>query len=321
MIHSPPGVMIRSAHEAGGVMNRCARVAGRRGEAAMSVKGTVDATSAVLVTLPRRSEQTLSTMRGRGRMRRAAPWLSWSVWLLAAASLTLVFALFEVHDDTRSATDRIAWILGHLPAFAYVTVGAVVVSRRPGNVIGWLCWGIGLAQILAGFGGQQAQSVLADDPSYGPGWVVLYELGELCWELSWALLAVLLLVFPTGRLPSRRWRPVAWAAGAVLVLAALSSAFLPGSPADGLRPNPIAIPALEGVLRLAYATASSVLFVVILAALVSLVVRFRRATGSERQQLKWFTYGTALLLLLPVSGLVGAQLPDPARELLVAGIL
>ena len=130
--------------------------------------------------------------------------------LLAAASLTLVFALFVVRDDTRPAADRVGWLPGHLPAFAYVTVGVVVVSRRPGNIIGWLCCGIGLAQILAGFGGSSAGSVLAADPSYRPGWVVLYELGELCWELSWALLAVLLLVFPTGRLPSRRWRPVAW---------------------------------------------------------------------------------------------------------------
>jgi hypothetical protein len=241
--------------------------------------------------------------------------------LLAAASLTLVFALFVVRDDTLSATDRIGWLPGHLPAFAYVTVGAVVVSRRPGNVIGWLCCGIGLAQILAGFGGSSARSVLSADPSYGPGWVVLYSLGELCWELSWALLALLLLLFPTGRLPSRRWRPVAWAAGAVLVLAALSSPFLPGPPADGLRPNPIAIPALAGVLELAYDMAPPVLFGVILAALVSLVVRFRRATGIERQQLKWFAYGTALLLLLPAAGPVGAVLGDTAGELVVAVIV
>jgi hypothetical protein len=135
--------------------------------------------------------------------------------VLAAASLTLSRPLFVAHNDALSAADRIGWFLGHLPAFAFVTVGAVVVSRRPGNVIGWLCCGIGLAQILAGFGGSSARSVLAADPSYGPGWVVLYSLGELCWELSWALLALLLLVFPTGRLPSRRWRPVAWAAGGV----------------------------------------------------------------------------------------------------------
>jgi len=128
-------------------------------------------------------------------------------------------------------------------------------------------------------------------------------------------------VFPTGRLPSRRWRPVAWAAVAALVLAALSSPLLPGPPADGLRPTPIAIRALAGVLRLAYNTASSVLFGVILAALVSLIARFRRATGSERQQLKWFAYGTALLLLLPVAGLVGAELPDPAGNLVAAVIV
>jgi Ca2+/H+ antiporter len=75
------------------------------------------------------------------------------------------------------------------------------------------------------------------------------------------------------------------------------------------------------VLRLAYNTASSVLFVVILAALVSLIVRFRRATRAERQQLKWFTYGTALLLLLPAAGAVGARLGDTAGELLVAAIV
>jgi hypothetical protein len=259
-------------------------------------------------------------MSGRGRIRRAGPWLGWGVWLLAAAGLTLVFALFVARDETLSAADRIAWFPGHLPAFAFVTVGAVVVSRRPGNVIGWLCCGIGLAQILAGFGSKSAQSVLAADASYGPGWVVLYSLGELCWELSWALLALLLLVFPTGRLPSRRWRPVAWAAGAVLVLAALSSPFLPGPPADGLRSNPIAIPALEGVLRLAYNTAGFVLAGVILAALVSLIARFRRARGVERQQLKWFAYGTALLLLLPVSGLVGAELAGPVGNLIAAVI-
>jgi hypothetical protein len=260
-------------------------------------------------------------MRRLGSSRRAVPWLGWSAWLLAAVSLTLVFVLFVVGDDELSAADRVGWFLVNLPSLAFVTVGAVVISRRPGNVIGWLCWGIGLTQILAGFGGSSAQSVLADDPDLGPGWVVLYELGELCWELSWALLAVLLLLFPTGRLPSRRWRPVAWAAGAVLVLAAFSGPFLPGPPAPRLPPNPIAIPPLAGVLRLAYGAAGFVLAGVILAALVSLVVRFRRATGSERQQLKWFAYGTALLFLLPVAGLVGASLAGPAGNLIAAGIV
>jgi hypothetical protein len=75
------------------------------------------------------------------------------------------------------------------------------------------------------------------------------------------------------------------------------------------------------VLRLAYATAGSFLFGVILAALVSLIARFRRATGAERQQLKWFAYGTALLLLLPVGGTVGAVVGHTAGELLAAAIV
>jgi hypothetical protein len=77
---------------------------------------------------------------------------------------------------------------------------------------------------------------------------------------------------------------------------------------------------LEGVLRLAYNTAGFVLAGVILAALVSLIARFRRARGVERQQLKWFAYGTALLLLLPVSGLVGAELAGPVGNLIAAVI-
>jgi hypothetical protein len=241
-------------------------------------------------------------------MRHPAPWLGWSAWLLAAASLTLVFGLFVWRNDTLAAPDNTEWVLGSLPSLAFVTVGAVVVARRPGNRIGWLCYGIGLGQILAGFGGPAATSALAAGPSPGPIWLVAYELGELCWELTWTLLAMLLLLFPTGQLPSPRWRPVAWAAGAVLVLAAFSGPFLPGPPAPGLPPNPIAIPALAGLLRVAYAAGGVVVAGVILAALVSLIVRFRRARGVERQQLKWFAYGTALLLFLPVAGILGASL-------------
>jgi hypothetical protein len=254
-------------------------------------------------------------------MRRTVPWRAWSAWLLAAASLALVFVLFTWHNDAVPAANKISWVLGSIPSLAFVTVGAVVVARRPGNRIGWLCYGVGLGQILAGFGSQPAASALAAGPGPGPAWVVVYELGELCWELSWALLALLLLLFPTGQLPSPRWRPVAWAASAVLVLAAFSAPFLPGPPAPGLPPNPIAIPALEGVLRLAYAAAGVVLAGVILAALVSLIVRFRRARGVERQQLKWFAYSTALLLLLPVPALLGAALPSPADGLMTFAIV
>jgi hypothetical protein len=169
-------------------------------------------------------------------MRRAVPWRAWSAWLLAVASLIVIFVLYIWHNDALPAANKISWMLGTVPNLAFVTVGAVVVARRPGNRIGWLCYGVGLTQILSYFGSQTA-AVLATGPSRGAAWVVVYELGELCSELSWALLALLLLVFPTGQLPSPRWRPVAWAASAVLVLAALSAPFLPEPPAPGLPPT------------------------------------------------------------------------------------
>jgi cytochrome bd-type quinol oxidase subunit 2 len=113
-------------------------------------------------------------------MRRAVPWLGWSAWLLAAASLTLSFALFIWHNDTLAATDKTNAVLVNFPSLAFVTVGAVLVARRPGKRIGWLCYGIGLGQILAVFGSKAAASALADGPDPGPVWLVVYELGELC---------------------------------------------------------------------------------------------------------------------------------------------
>ena len=208
-------------------MNRCARIAGRRDEAAMSVKGTVDATSAVLVTLPRRSEQTLSTMRGRGRMRRAAPWLSWSVWLLGSRQLDA--RLCAVRGARRYTVRHVQDRVVPGPPLSLRLCdrrgrGRVPPARQRHRLA-----------LLRDRPGADPRRVRGSAGAIGPcrrpqlrtrlGGPVLAR-RAWCWELSWALLALLLLLFPTGRLPSRRWRPVAWAAGAVLLLAALSSPLL-----------------------------------------------------------------------------------------------
>jgi hypothetical protein len=93
-----------------------------------------------------------------------------------------------------------------------VTVGAVVVSRQPRNTIGWLCCVVGLLGTLGGFAEEYARYVLGPRHGSLPGGLVMAWL-TLWVGVLWVGLAftLLLLLFPTGRLPSRRWRPVAWA--------------------------------------------------------------------------------------------------------------
>jgi len=118
--------------------------------------------------------------------------------------------------------------------------------------------------------------------------------------LTFASVALLLLLFPNGRLPSCAWRPVAWAALASLTLSLASSALYPrnlgGDPRLPQNPNPTGIRGWEKVDTVTSLTAL-LFFALLLVCLVAVGVRFRRARGVERQQLKWFTYGAAALVL------------------------
>jgi hypothetical protein len=126
------------------------------------------------------------------------------------------------------------------------------------------------------------------------------------------LLPVLVLVFPTGRLPSRRWRPVLWIVAAGLALYVASTMLKPGPAGDGLPDNPLGIAAADRLLGPIVAVSGLLLAVFVVLVLASLVVRFRRARGDERQQLKWLLYGVILLvLLIPTVGRVVERIPSP----------
>jgi hypothetical protein len=115
-----------------------------------------------------------------------------------------------------------------------------------------------------------------------------------------------LLLFPTGRLLSPRWRPIAWLAGvdlaAITLLAALQPTLAVGHEGRAIA-NPIGIGGLPHPERgLAGAVLIGLFTVAAVAGCASLAVRFRRARGEERQQLKWFTYAAALMVLSSVVG-------------------
>jgi hypothetical protein len=119
------------------------------------------------------------------------------------------------------------------------------------------------------------------------------------------------LLFPTGRLPSRRWQPVAWTAGVALAAIAIGTMFQPGSMGSGLPADPVGIKATGEALGLLQGVAAALIAVLVPTALASLAVRFHRARGDERQQLKWFGFGGAVLVLGAMLALVVERLEVP----------
>jgi len=190
--------------------------------------------------------------------------------------------------------------------------GALIVARQPNHPIGWLLCALGCLTALGSFASEYAIYGLLGHPGTAPG------AAALAWLTSWlssgylALLAALLALFPTGRPLSPRWRWVLWLAGsgvACTVVGALWLWPLRGVPLLQVHPpEPIGLPGLL------YSVGSWAPVVAVLAAVASLAVRFRRARGAERQQLKWLAYAGVLVVLcfvLPeaVADALGSQLP------------
>jgi hypothetical protein len=190
-----------------------------------------------------------------------------------------------------------------------VLVGSVITIRRPRNAIGWIFCASGLLWAVGAAADGYAAYGLGSPRVSLPGAEVMAWLGSWTWAPPLGvLLTFLFLLFPDGRLPSRRWRPVAWLAAAATAGITMAFAFgqrtLEGHP--GI-PNPFGVPgatALEAAFLL--------LPPVSLATAVSLLLRFRRATGEARQQLKWFAAaagaGVAALSVLAsvLLGIAGA---------------
>ena len=173
---------------------------------------------------------------------------------------------------------------------AFATAGALLAWKRPRNPIGWLLSGSGLAYALGGFG-----QLLIHFPRTRPlghwlGWTWLLGLG-LCVFVG--------LLFPAGRLPSRRWRPVAWAAGAGLAGWVLGNAFAPTiNTADPPVANPVGVTGPPGKIFTAMMGGSAALIAATgLAAVLSLVFRYRRAQAAERAQLRWLVYAGGLIVV------------------------
>jgi hypothetical protein len=171
-----------------------------------------------------------------------------------------------------------------LPFLAFPLVGALIASRRPRNTIGWICLIAGLFWMFIVFG----DSLPAGSEPYP---VMSDALFQWIWIPPVGLLGIyMVLLFPDGKLPSRRWRPLAWFSGAVIVLASVAITISPGPLPEhpgvrnpfGLEGLPVVAHVLPGVIAL--------LPVCILASAVSLVWRYRHSSREVRQQIKWVAF-------------------------------
>jgi len=204
---------------------------------------------------------------------------------------------------------------------AFAVVGALLVMKRPANLIGWIMATVALMVAIFPAGGAYAAYVMATRGQ--PGAIAVFG----AWTQNWywyvllALATVYLpLLFPNGRLLTRRWLPVAILPGiaslVVAVLGALADTlFVEGA---GKIDNPIGIEGLSFVEDLpVFAVLNGLLGVGIVGAVASVVVRYRRSGGLEREQMKWFVYAAALLLAAPV----GDSLPEIVSNVLLGVVL
>ena len=215
--------------------------------------------------------------------------------------------------DSRNASAWPGNVFGAVILLAFATVGALIASLRPENRIGWLFCLTTLLWALGDFLLEYATYALITVPGSLPAGALLGTVGDWLRGLGFFLtLTFLLLLFPNGRLPSPRWRVLAWLILCLLAVYSVTTLLSPypyvnvNPQLAGVR-NPLGILIANDLFDALANFIPLLLFPCIFACIVSVLLRFRRAQGIERQQLKWFTYGTALSILM-VSAIAGVVL-------------
>jgi hypothetical protein len=245
--------------------------------------------------------------------RTAAAWLAWSLWAVCVVLIGLAFMLDFVTDNVpvppgTRADPGLAVLTGVL-SLAYPTVGTLIALRLPTNPIGWIFCTLGLLYAAHRFTMAYADYALVENLALPWG---VYAAWFSSWVVFTFLLVIvfLMLLFPDGRLASRRWRIVAWVALCGAALAALGDAVLPEHLSNHpYTYNPFRLMVLTGGGFTTFQTLSAagllgytLLIASSLAALFSLVLRMYSTLGDQRQQIKWFLYAAlpAVLCLSPV---------------------
>jgi hypothetical protein len=242
--------------------------------------------------------------------RRTAAWVAWSVLAVCVVLITLTLVLDFTTEELPLEVGGFRYdpafaVLTGVLSLAYPAVGALIASRLPTNPIGWIFCGLGLIYVTRRFAMAYADHAMLVN--------IALPWGEFAaWFSTWIGFATptlgvfWMLLFPGGRLPTRRWRIVVWITVLGAAMTALGVAFMPSSLLTHSDVgNPFAIVGVIygrlsayqffGVSRLVGMT---LLSTSILAALFSVILRLRHARGNDRQQIKWFLFAAVPLTVL-----------------------
>ena len=245
--------------------------------------------------------------------RRTASWLAWSVWLLCVVLISFALLFYFLSSPTpETHTPPALTAVMRALSLAFPTVGALVASRRPENPIGWIFCGTGLLYGVQAFASGYADYALPGEEfmAWISGWI-----GVPVLPLAGVLLV---LLFPNGKLLSRKWQPVVWMAACGSAMLALGAALDPGSllfqptfdnplgfGGDIGKVGPSESIDAGGVVEILVRVGFFLVLVSWLFAVAAMITRMDQARGAERQQLKWFVYTVVLLVVGFLAALLG----------------
>jgi signal transduction histidine kinase len=246
--------------------------------------------------------------------RRLATGLCVTYGVLFLARMALALSTGSLDDQSGFWFNLLSAVMISLFPLLFLAVGWAIVTRQPRNTIGWLLLAIPLIGMLGFFVGDYATQALKIDPGSLP-------FGRAAaWLDRWLIVAALgvfiplFLLFPDGRVPSRRWRPALWlvigSTALTIVGFALTPGVMTGAFADlehaGVT-NPLGIDALAGPIAVITGIGGLLMLVAAIVSGAAIVSRFRHASGEVRQQIKWLAFvGVAFLLEIPLTVVVDA---------------
>jgi hypothetical protein len=247
--------------------------------------------------------------------RRTAALLAWSVWAMCVVLLALTALLdYYYTPPFPNKGDSNVYQFFTVLSLVYVSVGAFVASRRPKNLVGWLLCLIGFVCVVQGFSVAYADyTLLADSVFSLPGGMVMacFSQSLVALPILISLAALLILLFPDGRLPDRSVRAVPWLVVGGSAMSALWAVTAQRGFDRYSVPNPLHVGGVVGYIVRAFGVlgmAASLVGMVV--AIVVVFDRLGNARGAERQQLKWFAYAAGVLLvILFLAPIVGWYLP------------